>query len=81
MLNDKQLTEHWNNTARKYLLGRKIIRVNYMTEKDRDDMYWYKRPVMFQLDNGLVCYPSQDDEGNDGGALFMDNKEGCLPVL
>ena len=75
------LTEKWNKTARKYLLGRKIVRVNYMTKKDRDYMYWHKRPVMFQLDSGLVCYPSQDDEGNDGGALWMDNDEVCLPVL
>ena len=81
MLDDKQLTEHWNNTARKYLLGRKIIRVEYMTKEDLDDLYWYKRPVAFKLDSGLWCYPSQDDEGNDGGALFMNNKEGCLPAL
>ena len=45
-------------------------------------MYWYKRPVCMLLDNGVWIYPSQDDEGNDGGALFtsIDNKP-CLPVL
>ena len=43
---------------------------------------WYKRPVALHLDNGVWVFPSQDDEGNDGGALFTtDEKQECLPVL
>jgi len=77
----KYRTSFWNKKARGYLLGARITEVAYMTEKERDDMYWHKRPVLFKLDSGLWCYPSMDDEGNDGGALFMNNEEGCLPVL
>jgi hypothetical protein len=39
---------------------------------------------MFKLGNGTICYISSDDEGNDGGALFMQDKDGkdiTLPVL
>ena len=53
-----------------------------MSERESDEMYWDKRPVCMLLDNGVWIFPSQDDEGNDGGALFTsDNKEPCLPVL
>jgi len=63
------------------LLNRTIVEVEYMTQKEKKECLWFKRPVMFKLDNGVWCYPSQDDEGNDGGALFMNNELGCLPVL
>ena len=80
-IDEKQLERNWNSIAKKHLLHREIVRVEYMTLKEKEECMWYKRPVMFMLDNGLWCYPSQDDEGNDGGALFMTNKLGCLPVL
>ena len=77
----RNLEIEWNIKANNALLGKTIEKVEYMTDKECDDMYWYKRPVMFRLSNGVWCYPSQDDEGNDGGALFMNNTLGCLPVL
>jgi hypothetical protein len=80
-ISDKQLTKDWNIRARKHLLNREIVRVEYMTDKEKEECDWFKRPVMFMLDNGIWCYPSQDDEHNDGGALFMTNKLGCLPVI
>jgi len=36
------------------------------------------------LDNGTLCIPSMDDEGNDGGSLFYQEKGkelDCLPVI
>jgi hypothetical protein len=44
---------------------------------------WYKRPISFTLDNGTRLMVQQDDEGNDGGALWYGNKDGedLLPVL
>jgi len=45
-------------------------------------MMWSSKPVCFQLDDGTWLYPSQDDEGNNGGALFTTSKvESCLPVM
>jgi len=75
------LERDWNITANNALLGSTITHVEYMTQKEADGVYWHKRPVMFKLNNRVWCYPSMDDEGNDGGALFMNNKLGCLPVL
>jgi len=53
-----------------------------MSSQQCEELGWYSRPVMFQLDDGNWIYPSQDDEGNNGGALFTnDKKEWVLPVL
>ena len=43
-------------------------------------MGWYKRPIVFQLDNGTLCFLSADDEGNDGGALFY-GENGVIPTI
>ena len=76
------LTFKWNKIASDQLLGKQIIKVEYMTSKECEELGWYSRPVMFQLDDGNWIYPSQDDEGNNGGALFTnDKKEWVLPVL
>lgn len=80
----KELEKFWNAKAKKVLLGKTIVSVNYMTEKDAESLGWYKRPIVFKLSDGSVCYLSCDDEGNDGGALFYSDKDGVhdeLPVL
>lgn len=75
-------TKQWTESASALLLNRKIVKVRYFTEKERNDMGWYKRPVAFLLDNGIWVFPSADDEGNDGGALFTtDEKLSVIPVL
>lgn len=82
--NVKELETFWNKRARQVLLGKTIVSVNYMTQKDADDLMWYKRPIVFKLSDGTICYLSCDDEGNDGGALFFSTKDGKhdeLPVL
>jgi len=72
----------WTNKANNILVGKKIVKVRYMNKKECDDRYWYSRPICMQLDDGTWIYPSSDDEGNDGGALFTTSKdEYCLPVL
>lgn len=78
------LENKWNAKAREALLGKTIIAVNYMDSADAEEMGWYSRPVIFKLSDGSVCYISSDDEGNDGGALFISDKDGkdkTLPVL
>jgi hypothetical protein len=82
--NTQELEKFWNKRARQVLLGKTIVSVNYMTEKDANDLMWYKRPIVFKLNDGTVCYLSCDDEGNDGGVLFFSDKDGKhdeLPVL
>lgn len=76
------LEKGWNEVAQKLLLGKKIVSVRYMSKEEMDDMGWYVRTVAFQTEDGLWFFPSRDDEGNDGGALFTsDEKHSCLPVM
>lgn len=78
----KQVDVYWNVKANQMLVGRKIVKAEYMTKKECDEMMWYDAPVCMQLDNGIWLYPSQDDEGNNGGALFTSHeKDNCLPTM
>jgi len=74
--------KRWTKVARDILLNRTITGVRYMNKEEADVFGWYKRPLSFHLDNGVWITASQDDEGNDGGALFTtDKREHCLPVI
>jgi len=78
----KDYEMHWVKEAEEQLLGRKIVKVRYMTAEEAEGMDWYCRPVVIQLDDGNLIYPSADDEGNNGGALFTNNQANpVLPVL
>ena len=81
--NEKQQTEYWNEIAKNTLLGRRILKVEYMSNRECNKYMWYKRPVTFILDNGTRVIAMQDDEGNDGGVLtcLTESKEEVLPVL
>jgi hypothetical protein len=55
-----------------------------MSNEETKSMDWYKRPIVIRLDNGTMLFPSMDDEGNDGGALFGQSKDGndlTFPVI
>ena len=86
--NDKEIEARWNREAAECLLGRTVVEVRYMTRDEAARYDWISRPVMIKFDNGLILIPAADDEGNNGGALFMewggdDQKAGSeiLPVL
>lgn len=76
--------KHWHDVANKLLLDKKIVHVRYLTDVEASDMGWDKRPIVFILDDGTMCYTSADDEGNNGGSLFFQTKalvDGVLPTL
>lgn len=75
----KDWTKHWNDEANGLLINRKIVKVEYMGDDDATEMGWYGRPIAMLLDNGVWIYPSADDEGNNGGALFTSHE--TIPVL
>ena len=79
----KNLTDKWNKKANDLLLGKKIVKVEYMDTNEADNYMWNKRPVTFMLDDGTRVMVQSDDEGNDGGALWIGNRhvEEILPVL
>lgn len=72
-----------------YLKGRTIANVLYMEDENLGTLGWDRAPVVIVLDDGTSLYPSQDDEGNGPGALFIDlskdaEKAGvpmCAPVI
>jgi hypothetical protein len=82
MKKDLELEKFWLDEAKKLLLHKRIVNVRYLNEQEAEDMGWDERTVAFQTQDGLWFFPSRDDEGNGGGALFTSDKEqGCLPVM
>jgi len=74
--------QKWAKIASDMLVGRKIVMVRYMSESERESMGWHTRPIVLQLDDGNMIYPSSDDEGNGAGAMFTNNeKQPVLPVI
>jgi len=76
--------KRWAKEADKHLLGRKIIGTRYMSNKEVEQLGWYSAALVIMLDNDTVIYPSQDDEGNNAGAIFGNTKDGkeiTLPVI
>ena len=72
--------KYWNKKANKLLVGRKIVKVQWMNDKEIEEIGWHSKPVCMQLDDGTWIFPMADDEGNDGGALAGGNSE-TLPVF
>jgi hypothetical protein len=73
----------WIAKAEKLLLGRTIVKIEWMSSEETEDTGWYKRPVCLQLDDKSWIFPVMDDEGNDGGALnyYKAGKTEVLPVI
>ena len=77
-----KIEQKWAKVASDMLVGRKITLVRYMSESERESMGWRNRPIVLQLDDGNMIYPSSDDEGNGAGAMFTNNeKQPVLPVI
>ena len=68
-------TDFWNKKAQELLLNKKIIKVEYMDSKEAKNAMWDNRPVRIILEDGTNIFPMRDDEGNDGGALWLGNHD------
>ena len=81
-VDENNLELQWIKRISKLLVGKKIVRVVYMSKKLAEEQGWYKRPIQIRLNDGTWLTPSMDDEGNDGGALFTnDEKLPTIPVI
>ena len=89
-MNKEEIEKNWTDKATKALVGKKIVKVQYMTVDNSKEFDWNQRPLLLTLDDGSVIFPQSDDEGNDGGALGHcppkgkeedDNHEDVFPVL
>ena len=61
------------------IIGHKIVKIRDMTEVEKRHEGWDDTPycpAVLVLDNGVMLYPSRDDEGNGPGALFGMNTDG-----
>ena len=74
-----KLEQQWIQRISKLLVGKKIVKVEYMNQTDAEEQGWYKRPIQIRLEDGTWLTPSMDDEGNDGGALFTSDED--LPTI
>jgi hypothetical protein len=79
-----ELRAQWTEYARKHLVGRTIVAVEYMEDDECRDLDWSEAPVMLTLDNGTKLVPMRDDEGNGAGTISGEDREGqalLFPVL
>jgi hypothetical protein len=75
-------TKQWHDASTKFLVGKTIKFVRYMTEEEADDMGWHSKPLVIFFTDGSHLFSSADDEGNDGGALFTSDEDlPCIPVM
>ena len=74
---------HWTNYAQKRLVGKRVSSVRYLSVEEAAGMGWDYRPLVISFDDGSYVFSSQDDEGNNGGALFGGDgfKDWTFPVL
>ena len=76
---ENKLELNWIKKIIKLLVGKKIVKIQYMTKRVAEEQGWYRRPIQIRLEDGTWLTPSQDDEGNDGGSLFTNSKD--LPTI
>ena len=73
------IRKRWTEKCKKHLVGKKIVHVRYLNKKEMDDLGWDQTPLVMFFNDGSYMFPSQDDEGNDGGSLFTSFKD--LPTI
>ena len=82
---DEKAVKYWQKTSKKWLVGKKIVDCRYMSNDEMNETLWNNRPICLLLDDGTWIIPQCDDEGNDGGALYVSNsvkdKYEVLPVI
>ena len=80
--NEQSIQEYWTEKINKELLGRKITKIEYLTQKELDDNMWNKSPIAIELDNRIWLVPMADDEGNDGGSISTNIKNlSVIPTI
>ena len=75
----KTIESYWTNKANDLLKGSKIIKCEYLSKQDCDQSFWHNSSLAILLQKNKKQFwviVSQDDEGNDGGALFVEIGDG-----
>jgi len=78
----KEIVKTWTDKAKDFLVGKTILSVRYMNDKEMENLMWSKKPIIIKFTDGSYIIPQRDDEGNDGGALFTsDDDIDVIPVI
>jgi hypothetical protein len=72
--NGKTVEQYWTDKAKNLLVGRKIVKVRYLSPKETEESFgWHNRTIVMTLDNGCEIIPQMDDEGNDAGVILWSD--------
>lgn len=81
-MNSPQTEKNLTNMAETQFIGKKIVGVRYMTNKEAEELDWFCRPLIIELDDGNLIVSSSDDEGNGPGVILSLNGKGeVFPVI
>ena len=70
----------WEKLVSKHLVGRKIIKVKWLSANETEEIYgWDQQPCEIYLDDGTILTPRSDDEGNVSGAIGTNLVD--LPII
>ena len=82
LLKQEQIEPYWTSRIEQNLVGRRIVKIEYMHKDTVEENMWSTRPICLLLDDGNWIYPMSDDEGNNGGAMGTTFKHlETIPVL
>ena len=65
----------------KHLIGNTIKAVRYLTPNECANFGWNKSPLAMFLSDGTIMIPQCDDEGNDGGAMMLIDRNKNADVV
>ena len=78
----KTKLQRWEDIISNQLVGRKIVEIRWMTQKEAKESLWDYQPVILILDDGTSIFPMSDDEGNSAGSLYHCGAEqSTIPVM
>ena len=64
-----------------HLIGKTIKQVRYLTPNECANFGWNKSSLAMFLSDGTIMIPQCDDEGNDGGAMMLLDKDKNYDVI
>mgnify|MGYP003627411573 CR=1 FL=1 len=78
-----EIAERKSNARMKWndmLVGRTIIGMRRLNGEEMDESGWTENPMVILLDDGTFIVPQRDDEGNNGGVLYVQSKCACSTI-
>jgi hypothetical protein len=69
-----EIIKKWEDRCSPVLVGKTIKSVRYLFTCEMKDLGWSKKSLVIFFTDGSYLFPSNDDEGNNAGALFTSFK-------